>query len=71
MLLRTPEGVRVLKDWGPERIGRAHHGRAPVQGEGMDLVQAAVLHKPAAPLPQPIPVQLHGNVEKLVRFLNG
>ena len=71
MLLRTDQGIAILKDWHPDRIGRAYRDRAPAQGEGMDIVQALILQKPAAVRPQPVPVPLHDNVLKLANFLKG
>ena len=69
-LIRTPEGVRVLRDWSPERIGRAFREAVASSGESADAIQAALLRRPARPLDEPVPVPVSDEVEKLVRFLN-
>jgi hypothetical protein len=71
MLLHTTHGVAILKDWHYEdRISRAYRNKPPKQGEGMDLMQALILKKPAAELPPPVPVPVLDNVEKLARFFH-
>jgi hypothetical protein len=70
VLLRTDHGTAILKDWHPDLIGRAYRSRAPRPGEGMDAIQVLLLKKPAAPLPEPRPVPVLDNVEKLADFHN-
>lgn len=68
-LIRTPEGVRVLRDWGPERIGRAYKQPQSCAGEGAEVIQDLLLRRPARKLPEPRPVEVHPQLEKLVQFL--
>lgn len=71
MLMRTEQGVRVVSDWSPTRIGQAYLPPCPRQGEGMDQIQAGSLkRKPLANL-VPTPVPMLDTVERLVDFLNG
>lgn len=71
MLMRTEQGVRVVADWSPTRIGQAYLPAPPRQGEGMDWIQAGLLkRKPLANL-TPIKVPVLDTVERLVDFLNG
>lgn len=53
MLIATPEGVKILRDWGPELIGRAYQQPKPKPGEGMVKVQGLLLGKPLAVMPGP------------------
>lgn len=68
-LIRTPEGVAVLKDWGPERIGRAYQQAQTCHGEGALAVQEALLRQPPRKPDKPRPVKVHPQLEKLVQFL--
>lgn len=68
-LIRTPEGVAVLKDWGPERIGRAYQQAQTCHGEGAEVIQDLLLRKPPRPMPEPRPVEVSPQLEKLVQFL--
>lgn len=68
-LIRTPEGVRVLRDWSPDRIGRACRQAVASFGESADVIQAALLRRPRRALPEPVPVPVSDEVEKLVEFL--
>lgn len=69
MLKRTGDGVRVVNDWGPERIGAAYQSRPAMPGEGMVKVQAAMLNAPSRPLPAPRRVSMLPSLERLVAFL--
>lgn len=71
MLARTEHGVVVQKDWSPTRIGGAIRSKLPGQGEGMDTIQALLLAKPQAPLPEPVPVPVTDQVERLASFIGG
>lgn len=68
-LIRTPEGVRVLRDWGPERIGRAYRQPQSCSGEGAEVIQDLLLRRPARKLAAPIPIKVSPQLEKLVQFL--
>lgn len=69
MLRRTNNGVEVVRDWSPERIGTAYRETVGSPGEGMVRVQAALLARPQRPLLAPRKVQVLSNVERLVAFL--
>jgi hypothetical protein len=53
MLIRTPEGVRVLKDWDRTKIGCAYQQPKPSPGEGMEKIQAVLLGRGLANMPGP------------------
>ena len=69
MLIRTAQGVQVMKDWDPARIGRAFLNRRKEPGEGMVFIQALLLHEQPKPRPEPRPIPVQENVEALARFL--
>jgi hypothetical protein len=69
MLARTGNIVTLHKDWSPARIGSAIQPALPRQGEGGDAIQAALLAKPQAPLPEPVFVPVTDQVERLANFI--
>lgn len=68
-LIHTPQGVAVLRDWGPERIGRAYREPQAYPGEGAEAVQAALLRRPPRTSAFVRPVPVLDTLEKLVDFL--
>lgn len=70
-LILTSEGVRVLKDWDRERIGKAYLAPGPEHGESAAVIQDAIVQwKVPQPLPEAVKVPVLPTLEKLVRFLS-
>lgn len=52
MLIKTPEGIKVLQDWHPERIGLAYVPEPPPATSGDEFVQNVFL-PPIGGIPRP------------------